>query len=175
MVDTTCFFFFITFIFLFILVSLTSGVILNFDPTSLSNDWSLCYNGTYNVVLNQSLLTSILSMCNKGKLMLGCRPVCHNLLTVAAMGLRADVLYNCGSATSCTHVANGVGWYYSNSYSWGFVNGNDPVTRSSCDTETTDSNYRLCWHTPSDGGYRCGNNTGLNSNSGFVRVIYHAN
>jgi hypothetical protein len=153
-----------------------SGVVLNFDPTSLSNNWSLCYNGTYDIALNQSLLTSILNVCNKGNLMLGCRPVGTNLLTVAAMGLRADVLYNCNNAVNCTHVANGVGWYYSDSYSWGFVNGTDSVTRGSCDTATTNSNYRLCWHTSSsDGGYRCGTTTSLNSNNGYVRVIYHAN
>ncbi|CAF4200222.1 unnamed protein product, partial [Adineta steineri] len=79
------------------------GVQLDFDTQSLSNDWSLCYNDTYNVILNDSVLISILGICNKQKLMLGCRPVGSSLLSVAAMGLRGDVLYSCGESTSCTH------------------------------------------------------------------------
>ena len=109
--------------------------------------------------------------------MLGCRPIGDSLLTVAAMGLRAHVLYDCSNFINCSHVTNGVAWYYSNSYSWGFAKGNALVHRSSCDTATTNPNDRLCWHTQSSGsgGYRCGNITSLNSNSLYVRVIYHAN
>ncbi len=106
--------------------------------------------------------------------MLGCRPIGNALLNVAAMGLRADVLYNCGTNSSCTQVGNGVGWYFSDNYSWGFVNGNDTVTRNSCDIGSTNSAYRLCWHSYV-GGYRCGNNTSLNSDATYERVIYHAN
>ncbi|CAF4412730.1 unnamed protein product, partial [Adineta steineri] len=29
-------------------------------------------------------------------------------------------------------------------YSWGFANGTDSVTRSSCDTSSTNAGYRLC-------------------------------
>jgi hypothetical protein len=151
-----------------------SGVKLNFDPTSLSNAWSLCYNGTYDVAMNSSLVIYILSICNKAQLMLGCRSVGNSLLAVAAMGLRANVLHNCNSIQSCTCVANGVGWYYSDSYSWGFVNNTDSVIRDSCDTGTTNSDYRLCWHTgEAYGGYRCGSIVSGNNN--YERVIYHAN
>jgi hypothetical protein len=105
--------------------------------------------------------------------MLGCRPTGNSLLTVAAMGLRADVLYNCGTIQSCTHVANGVGWYYSDSYSWGFVNNTDSVLRHSCDTFPTNPTSRLCWHTQTFGGYRCGSSTSLESATNYERVIYH--
>ncbi|CAF1338358.1 unnamed protein product [Adineta steineri] len=152
------------------------GVQLNFDTQALSNDWSLCYNDTYNVILNDSVLISILGICNKQKLMLGCRPVGSSLLSVAAMGLRDDVLYSCGMSTSCTHVANGVGWYFAYEYSWGFVNNNDVVYRSACDTASTNPIYRLCWDTISaHGGYRCGNITALSSSTTYQRVIYHSN
>ena len=153
-----------------------SGVQVNFDPRSLPNGWSLCYNGAYNVGLTRSLVSTILRRCNKGKLMLGCCPVGSNLLTVAAMGLRADVLYNCSSIGTCSNVANGVGWYYSNLYSWGFVNNTDIVNRQSCDIGSTNAKYRLCWHTgSSNGGYRCGSKLSLNSATSYERVIYHAN
>ncbi len=108
--------------------------------------------------------------------MLGCRPIGSTLLSVAAMGLRADVLYNCSTSVSCTDVANGVGWYFSYGYSWGFVNGTDSVLRNSCDEGTTNPAYRLCWHTDQiSGGYRCGASIALNSDATFERVIYHSN
>ncbi len=118
-----------------LIVPLTvSGVQKNFDPVSLPSGWTLCYNDAYDVVLNSSLLQSILTECNRGKLLLVCGLINSTILSLAAMGLRADVLFDCGTVTNCTHVANGVGWYYSVSYSWGFVENNDTVYRSACDT-----------------------------------------
>ncbi|CAF1180535.1 unnamed protein product [Adineta steineri] len=152
-----------------------SGVQLNLDPSSLPNGWSLCYSATYADNLDSTIVATILATCNKNKLLLGCRPVANTTLTVAAMGNRADVLYDCGSTSTCTHVANGVGWYFSSSYSWGFVRGSDNVTRDSCDVATGDAAYRLCWHTSAVGGYRCGSTVALNSDSTWAKVIYHAN
>ena len=108
--------------------------------------------------------------------MLGCRPIGNASLSVAAMGLRANVLYNCSTDQSGTKVANGVGWYFSDNYSWGFVNNNDTAQRGQCDVSNS-SDYRLCWHTLSNGvgGYRCGKITGLNSDTTYERVIYHSN
>jgi hypothetical protein len=122
--------------------------------------------------MNSSAVATILASCSQNKLLLGCRPVGNTVLTVAAMGDRADVLYNCNTLTNCTHVANGVGWYFSNSYSWGFVNGTDTVTRSSCDVGSGNNSYRLCWHTQSVGGYRCGTTMNLNSDTTWQKVIY---
>ncbi|CAF1151441.1 unnamed protein product [Rotaria sordida] len=162
------------------LVPLTvSGVQTNFDVTSLPSGWTLCYNDTYNVVLNSTLLDTILTQCNRGKLLLGCGLKNSSVLTIAAMGLRSDVLYNCSNIITCTHIANGVGWYYSSNYSWGFVQDQDAVYRRRCDIDiatesSNNSDQRLCWHTGSTlGGYRCGSNTGLNSDTTSVRYIYN--
>ncbi|CAF1073897.1 unnamed protein product [Adineta steineri] len=150
------------------------GVQLNLDPSSLPSGWSLCYNATYADTMVSTVVATVLSTCNKNKLLLGCRPVANTILTVAAMGNRADVLYNCSSARNCTHVANGVGWYFSDSYSWGFVSGSDTVIRNTCDEGTGDDAYRLCWHTLSVGGYRCGSAL-CSTDSTWAKVIYHAN
>lgn len=131
------------------------GVQFNLDPTTLPLGWSQCHNSIYAVSLNATLLPAVLSACNKAKLLLACRSVGNLPFTLAAMGLRADVLYNCSSQTVCTHVANGVGWYFSDTWSWGFVSGNDTVIRNSCDTASNNSAARLCWHTGQVwGGYR---------------------
>jgi hypothetical protein len=91
--------------------------------------------------LNATILKRVLETCSKGKLMLGCRPVSSTFLTVAAIGRRSDVLFDCGKDKHCVHVANNVGWYYSDDYSWGFVQGGDSVNRVNCDTGTTTDNF----------------------------------
>ena len=152
-----------------------SGTILNLDPDLLtSKQWTQCYSGTYADYLTPSVVSTILAQCNKAKLLLACKPVANSVYTLAAMGLRDDVLYDCGTTTTCTNVANGVGWYFNNAYSWGFVSGGDAVTRNSCDTASTNATARLCWHTSSSyGGYRCGSTIGLNSATTWERAIWH--
>ena len=149
----------------------------NLDPSNLlNNGWTQCYNDTYAVNLLPNVTDMIVSQCNKGKLLLACKPVANSSYTLAAMGLRSDVLYNCSTNNTCTHVANGIGWYFSDSYSWGFVNGIDSVTRNTCDTGSGNPTLRLCWHTgQSYGGYRCGSTLGLNSDTTWERSVWHAN
>ena len=120
-----------------------SGVQFNLNPHLLPGRWPLCYNGTYADTANSAIVSTILSSRNQPKLLLGCRPINNINLTIAAMGSRSDVLYNCGNIRNCTNIANGVGWYFSTSYSWGFVEGNDRVTQSSCDIASTNVAYRL--------------------------------
>ncbi|CAF4217853.1 unnamed protein product, partial [Adineta steineri] len=149
------------------------GVQLNLNPSSLPNSWSQCYTATYAANMGTANLNTILSACNKNMLLLGCRQSGHTIMDVAAMGYRADVLYNCATTSNCRNVANGVGWYYSDVYSWGFANGTDSVTRSTCDTSSTNPGYRLCWCTQNNAGYRCG--SAMISNTNYEKVIYHSN
>ena len=128
----------------------------------------------YSTVITPTLLTTILTSCNKGRLLLGCRSVGQSILSVAAIGNRADVLYNCSLEEICPHIANDVAWYFQSSSAWGFTRASDPIQLASCDTMSTDPNYRLCWHINSGDGYRCGNTILLNSDSAWERVIYQA-
>ncbi|CAF1617180.1 unnamed protein product [Adineta ricciae] len=142
---------------------------------SVQHSWTLCYTATYSTPLNALAISSVLTLCYQKKLLLGCLLIGSLTLTVAAMGNRSDVLFNCGTSTNCTRQANGVSWYYSNSYSWGFANGNDAVTRAPCDVESTNDDSRLCWHTQGYGGFRYGATTNLNSSSSWSKVIYQSN
>lgn len=151
------------------------GVQINLDPSLLPLGWTQCHSSAYAIHLDTPRLNSTLNACNKAKLLLACRPMNTTNFTVAAAGFRSDVLFNCGNAPSWTNIANGVGWYYSNSWSWGFVNASETVVRSSCDL-TTSSATRLCWLTgQSIGGYRCGANLPLNTDWTSERIIYHSN
>jgi hypothetical protein len=148
-----------------------SGVLQNVAPATLTG-WSQCYSDTYNVSL-QGVLPNVLQMCSKNKLLLACAPVNAPKYTLVAMGLRSDVLFDCGSGSNCTHQANGVGWYYSNNWSWGFANAGDQVQRNECDVAA--GPLRLCWHTVNGaGGYRCCDTTGLNGDASWKRYVYQA-
>jgi hypothetical protein len=128
------------------------------------------------MLMNTTEITNTLSQCNKTKLLMACGLTSASNYTLAAMGYRDDVLFNCSTNITCTHVANEVGWYFSNNYSWGFVNGTDSVSRNTCDTGSTNPTLRLCWNTDGyTGSYRCGSMTNLSSNAAWQRSIWHAN
>jgi hypothetical protein len=152
------------------------GVQQNVDPSMLTG-WSQCWTGTYDQSFPQ--LQTILSQCDKAKLLLACRPVGQQAYALLAMAPRLDVLFDCGSQTNCTKQSNGVGWYYSNSYSWGFAPGGQPVNRNSCDYNDGSQQFpelRMCWHTGGNNinsGYRCGSND-LNGGFNWERVVFEA-
>src|SRR5262249_14846106 len=150
-------------------------------PVASLTGWSQCFIGTYD---QSASLTQIQQQCNKAKLMLACRPTGAATLDVLAMAPRDDVLYECGSVATCEHDANGVGWYYDNSDSWGFAPAGSPVNRNSCDIVdsmtypgggASDGAQRICWHTGGGslaGGWRCGKPDFLGNT--YERLIYQA-
>jgi cysteine-rich repeat protein len=145
-------------------------------PEDMLGGWEQCWSGTYGA--NGAGLTNTIlgQACTGNRLLLACRPVGADTFTLLAMGERADVLFDVGQQGAGKHEANGVAWYYSNSYSMGFAREGDPVSRNSCDTNNINPEHRLCWHTNGDAitsGYRCGNTT-LNGNPNWERSIYHA-
>jgi hypothetical protein len=152
-----------------------SGVQKNVNPASLIG-WTQCYSGTY--ADNFPPLQTILTQCDKSKLLLACRPTGQPTFTLVAMANRLDVLFDCGQQLNCTKQSNGVGWYYSASYSWGFAPGGQPVSRQSCDYNDGSQlspELRMCWHTSGSitTGYRCGSNN-LNNDFSWERVVYEA-
>jgi cysteine-rich repeat protein len=140
-------------------------------PIASLDGWSLCYTDDY-ATLNVPL-AGILSACGGKYLLLGCAPVASSTLTIAAFAPRADVLFDTGAA-NVLHEANGVGWYFNASYSWGFAPPGDPIDLATCDTDLVhDPDDRLCWRTQSSTlweGYRCGADFGLSTS--HARFIF---
>ena len=150
------------------------GVRTNVPEVELEG-WEQCWSGRYGAS-GVSVRNEVLTRCDGPWLLLACRPVDAASLSVMAMGLREDVLFECGNGNLTTHTANGVNWYFSDSYSWGFVVAPEPVSRSSCDTAGSRAETRLCWHTGGgnmNGGYRCGAQSGLNGSQDWERLVYH--
>ncbi|MCB9547068.1 MAG: hypothetical protein H6706_14615 [Myxococcales bacterium] len=130
-----------------------------------------CFQGLYS---GSADLPAILDACQGSTLMMACRQVGSQTLTVAAMGARAEVLTDVGVDNGAVHAHNGVNWYYSGVRSWGFAPAGQAVNRNSCDTNNTLPEQRLCWHTGADRvttGWRCGAATGLNGNANWERIV----
>lgn len=151
----------------------TPGVQQNVSTATLAG-WTQCFSETYS---GATPLATVLATCDRANLLLACRPTGSATLTLAAMAPRADVLFDCGTAANCTKQSNGVGWYYDESWSWGFAPGGAPVNRNSCDFDSAaviSPELRMCWHTASSSlssGYRCGTN--ISFDAAWERVLFH--
>ena len=136
--------------------------------------WTPCYVGDF---ADTVPLTTVFSACTGTELMVACRVKGSTDLRVAAHAPVDEVLTDTGTG-NVLHQANGVGWYYSSSYSMGYAHVGDGVSRNSCDTQTgAFPDERLCFHTSGNqltGGYRCGATVGLNASHTWERVLYTA-
>ena len=131
--------------------------------------WKECFRNLY---ADSWDIDELLANCPGTRLMLACRPTGSSTLTVLAQGAREDVTFDTGINDDVLHIANGVGWYFNDTYSWGFVRAGDSVFKDSCDTDESGANdERLCWHT-NDPGYRCGATLELNRSTEFERIVY---
>ena len=154
---------------------LPSGVQNNVAlATVLGGGWSLCYQATYAVSLGNTN-AGALSGCGSSNLMLAARETGSSTILLLAQASFADVTFNVGNGNT-THNANGVEWYYSPNYSWGFAQGGDTVSRGQCDTNGANGAQRLCWHTIAGvGGWRAGVNTNLNGSTSYEKLIFSYN
>jgi hypothetical protein len=138
----------------------------------LAGGFHPCFTGLYNV---DPPLAQIQASCDESVLVVACRPVnTPQTLTVAAMGTRAEVFRVDPADQTSTHLHNGVAWYFTPGYSWGFAPPGAAIARGECDVEGSLGEQRLCWHTigAGVGGYRCGVADGLNDSTDWERVIY---
>jgi len=136
--------------------------------------WELCWSGLY--AGSGEPVADILAQCTKANLLVGCRPVSSTDMSLLAMAEREAVLFDTDT-TNIPYNSNGVGWYYSDSYSWGFALEGDAIQRSSCDTLDDNPEFRMCWHTSGgniNGGYRCGETKWLNSSEEWTRLVFQA-
>ncbi|MCA9546243.1 MAG: hypothetical protein KC613_17685, partial [Myxococcales bacterium] len=122
------------------------GVRANVPQAELeAGGFQLCWSGTYGQ--GGTPVAQILADCGDDILLMGCRQAGQANLLVAAMGERAEVLTDVGNQQQGLHNHNGVDWYFSDSYSWGFVGEGTGVSRNSCDTANVQPELRMCWHT----------------------------
>lgn len=157
-----------------------SGPLANVPIASLTG-WSQCYLDLYSN--GSTSLATIQAACSQANILVGCRLTGSNTLAVAAHAPRTDVFFDTGNG-NVAHNANGSGWYYTSSLSWGFAPQGSPLNRNSCDVTdsasypgggASDGALRLCWHTNGGtlmAGWRCGKPDFLGGN--YERVIYQA-
>ncbi len=150
-----------------------TGIAQNLPVTSLAG-WSQCFVEPFGQV--GTSIDKVKLACSGGQLMMACRKKGSATLQLAAYAPRSDVLFDTG-VRNVLHVANGVGWYFSGTWSWGFAPPNETVERNNCDVGTSSGEKRMCWHTLNnglDGGYRCGSDDVLNGSFDFERLLFQA-
>jgi hypothetical protein len=146
------------------------------EATVIAGGWTPCYSETFGD--SGTSLATIQADCDKANLMMACRPVGDSDYSLLAQAPRADVFFFTDQSNT-PHDANGVGWYYSDNFSWGFAPEGEPINRDNCDYDEgsqTQADMRMCIHTnggATDGGYRCGDND-LNADSSWERVLLEA-
>ncbi len=140
--------------------------------TILAGGWTLGYSDLY---ANNMVTNTVLTSATGYYLMLAARAVGSDTILLLGAAPRADVIFDTGH-TNTTHLANGVGWYFSSNWSWGFAEGNDPVTRNEADVNgSPNADRRLSWHTGiGAGGYRIGALTGLNGSTAYERLVFQS-
>ena len=121
-------------------------------------------------------MTSIINKkCTKSSLMLACRQTNSDTIKLLAWAPRSDIFT---TTLNKPHNAKGTGWYYGDNTFWGFAPQRDEINNmetAQCDTLTSESNdKRLCLNNDDsgNGGWRCGDETDLNSDSGWEKLIF---
>lgn len=150
-----------------------SGIQTNLPVASLQG-WSQCYSALYSA--QDAHPESMVAACTGNKIMLACRRVGSDTLSLAAYANREDVFLNTGDNNDYVHRANGVDWYFSYNWSMGFVPAGAGVHRNSGDVSSSSPEQRLSWHTKDyyTAGWRCGNALNLNRDSNWEKLIYQA-
>jgi len=115
--------------------SLSTGILQNIAiSTVTSAGYSQCYSDAYSNS-GTPLSTIFSTQCTGNPLLWACMATGSSALTLAAWGDRNILLTDVGSlANPQSQITNGVNFYYSSSYSMGFVQQGESLSRNSCDT-----------------------------------------
>jgi hypothetical protein len=138
--------------------------------------WTECHRSAFDTS-GVDAISDISAACGGDKIMMACRPLNAEYLTLLAAAPKSDVFYDTGDSNNDTRNSNGTEWYRSDNYSWGFALGGETVNRSSCDYDAgaqTNPDTRMCIHTGGgflQSGYRCGENY-VNGAADWERVFY---
>lgn len=154
-------------------MALGQGVQENQLPADLYADYVQCWSEPFNVDMATSLDSLFTRHCPKQEWIVGCRQVGAANLSVFALTSQAKLRASLPTP--------GVEWYFGRDSSLGFAPEGAGVSLASCDYDFTSAqtlqNQRLCVQTKLgfvSSGFRCGNQTFLNGNALWERVVYHA-
>ena len=131
--------------------------------------WSQCHSDNYS---GNTPIANFLAACNGEFVMYGCRALGSPTFSLVAMGERDVVFADTGDGGNNVNTTHGVSFYFSQSFSIGFVPQGELPSRNSCDTGAGQGDLRMCWHTGRgqlNAGYRCGNEY---PNANWERVIF---
>ena len=152
---------------------ISCGVLYNYNESILLlSGFVKCYDQPY----SSFTTSSDLDACNGSEVVfVGAKS--SNFTKTIAIGTfgTTNVLAVTNSTSTAYYDPGGAYWYRYPSYSFGFASASS-VTLSTCDVFGQSNDvcaHRLCWHLDqSDGGWRAGCTTGLDSDPTWRKVIY---
>lgn len=144
-------------------------------PVADLHGWKKCWDDDYSGAGKRPVGT-IAASCTKVELLIACRPIESDTLTLAAHAPREDVMHPVNYTAGERHEANGVAWYWAPKYDDGDRIGFGPAgPTTKCGSPGEDGH--LCWTTNlglfSFGG-RCGAKLGFTDREAatWQRVVY---
>lgn len=150
-----------------------SGIKIESDGVSakelIASGWTLAYAKTY----SHGTKVAELDALHGTKFLVAARRTGADILTVAAMGDRDQVLRRTTSRTEA-HEHNGAHWYCFKGKGFGFAP-NGTVNVGSADTHDKDSPHRLSWHMTGSGGWRAGSACRLSDSAEWEKLIFTLN
>jgi hypothetical protein len=140
-------------------------------PVSALEGWTVCFQEEMSE--GKSVIDEVLKACDGTHLLMAGRTTGSATILTLAAAPTGDVTTDTGESNT-PHNANGTGWYFSQSFSWGFARIGDAIFRSSCDTGIdTHARQRICWHTGGgfiNDGWRVGDAESVYA--GYERLLY---
>jgi hypothetical protein len=126
----------------------------------------ICYDDLYASPTNTSMIDS----CNGEYLFVAARLGFETFFELGAFALASDIKTQ--TALNTPHLANGVYWYFTPGYSFGFLNGTD-LLQNQADVSTSNGAARLSWHLDLNmGGNRVGNQISMDYNTRYYKSIF---
>jgi hypothetical protein len=116
------------------------GIQLNYPVSNVVNECTPCYTATYGT----ATIESDISGCAGPYLFVGARVNADSsVFKLGAYALASDITTH--TALNSPNYYNGAWWYFTSKTSVGFSTSSD-ITQNTCDVNTNNAAYRLCWH-----------------------------
>ena len=144
-----------------------AGILLNTVTYEdlIANKCSPCYSEYYHTPTTSTDISS----CAGPVLFVGAIDDGDSVFSLGAYGLASEVQTQ--TALNTPHLSNGVYWYFTSGYSFGFLK-DDTLQQSKADVGSSNPEYRLSWFVDSDyGGYRAGSQLNI-SDATWQKVIW---
>ena len=144
---------------------------IQFSQTAISDlrnqSCTLCFDKSY----KGSVRTGEILACNGTYLYVGAKERQNEVFSIGAYGLASEIHQQ--TPLNMPHLSNGLYWYFTTGWSFGFVDVNNIFQRPG-DTGISHPRCRMSWLLEFPiGGYRAGELTNLTESAEWRKIVYN--